>query len=139
MACRKFYSLIEFYRVTLNWQSRHSAPAAVGRATLAHAVEDELRKLGSDLVDGCAFFTMPARCCIAHAEDGQSGHARVEIGAKLSLRHTFPDDVLEDTFETARPPADTAAAFTGQMLTLVEEYLDEVRPPSKRRQVRLYQ
>src|SRR5262249_50357265 len=135
----KFYSFIEFYIRAHVKQRNGSAAPAPHRGALAHSVGHQAREFFSDIAHVDVFLSLPTRCRIAHAEYGKRGEANVEIGAKFAFGDALPDHVLENALETARPAADTAAAFARQVLALVEEHFDEVATVDQRRQVGLDQ
>src|SRR3972149_4885705 len=116
-----------------------AAPGAASHRGLFHAVDDEPRKFPCDMRDRRVFLAIPARCCIAHAEYGERRHARVEIGTEFAFRDTFPDHILENALQPARPAADALAALGRQMLAFVLDYLDEIAPIDEWRQMRIDQ
>jgi len=45
---------------------------------------------------------LPAWYCVAHTENGESGQPRVEIAAEFTRADALLDDILEDSFQTAK-------------------------------------
>ena len=118
--------------------ARSAATAQHCRA-LAHPTDHQLGEFGSGAGDVSAFLTVPIRCCVAHAKDREGRQAGVQVRAEFPFFDALRDDVLEDALEPARPAADTATAFPGKVLALVEEDPNKVRPVDERRQVGFYQ
>src|SRR5215831_8891809 len=116
-----------------------SAPATRRGRTFAHPIDHELGKFGGGAVDGSAFLAVPVGCCVAHAQNCERREPGIQIGAEFPLSDPLLDDVLENSLKSARPPANTTAAFPGKMLTLIEEDADEIGPVDQRRKVRFDQ
>src|SRR5262249_20816898 len=70
---------------------------------LLRPVDDKPRELGADPLGRPLLFAIPCRYRVGHAEDAEHRETSIEIGAELSLPHTFLDDVLEHALEPARP------------------------------------
>src|SRR5262249_8573509 len=106
---------------------------------LLHAVDDEARELGANALDRHLFLAVPVRHRVGHAEDAEHGQTRIEIGAKLAAPHPFPEDVLKNSLQSARPFADPPAAFARQVLALIQENPDKIAAVGQRRKVRFDQ
>src|SRR5215813_12183084 len=113
-----------------------SASATRRGGAFAHPIDHELGKFSGGAVDGGAFLAVPVGCCVAHAQDRERREPGIQIGTEFPPSDALLDDVLENSLEAARPPADATAALPGKMLTLIEEDADEVGPVDQRRKVR---
>src|SRR5260221_6335917 len=103
-----------------------SAAAARRRGALAHPIDRQLGEFIGNLRDVNVFFPVPTRSCVAHAQDRERRQTRTQISTEFTLRNALPDDALEDAFKPARHAANAPAALARQVLTLIEEYFDEV-------------
>ena len=107
--------------------ARSAAATRCSRA-LAHPLNHQLGEFCGGPGDVGAFFSVPIRCCVAHAENCERREPGIQIGTEFPLTDALLDDVLEYALESARPSANTTTAFPGKMLTLIEEDPDEVGP-----------
>src|SRR5262245_36956127 len=103
---------------------------------LLHTVDHKARELGADTLDRHLFLAVPVRYRVGHAEYAEHCQPRIEIGMKLAAPHPFLENVLKNSLQSARPFSDPPAAFTRQVLTLVQEDPDKITAVGHRREVR---
>src|SRR5215472_1732408 len=114
-----------------------SAATTTRGGALAHPVDYKASEFGGYARDADVFLAVPSGRCIAHAKDRECREARIEVRPELAFRHTFPDDLLEDALDPARPAADPSTAFARQVLPLILENPDKIAAIEERRQMRI--
>ena len=114
--------------------ARSAATTRCSRA-LAHPLNHQLGEFCGGPGDVGAFFSVPIRRCVAHAENCECREPGIEIGSEFPFGDALLDDILEDALESARPPADPTAAFPGKVLALIEKDANEVGPVDQGREM----
>src|SRR5262249_19130932 len=131
---------VSLRRMYQNWTQRPASATGPARPwitgvrfrPLLHTVNYKARELGADTLDRHLFLAVPVRHRVGHAEDAEHCQARIEVGAKLAAPHPFPENVLKNSLQSARPFSDPPAAFARQVLTLVQEDPDKITAVGQR-------